>query len=228
MEGFGIVIVVLLVIALGVYAWHRGEQRKKELAEWARRRGLSFSANRDKWLDTRFPPFAAFQDGSNRYAYNIMEGSFKDRPVTAFDYHYETYSTDSDGHRQTHTHRFSAVVVDAELPVRSLFIRTETILDKVGEFIGFDDIDFESAEFSRTFCVKAPDKRWAFDVLHQETMEFLLNAPRYIIEMQNGFVMVWRKNTFSTNEFQEAILLADGLLKRLPRSVIEELKGLRP
>jgi hypothetical protein len=48
-----------------------------------------------------------------------------------------------------------------------------------------------------------------------------------MIEMQSGFVMVWRKRTFSTTEFQEAILLADGLLKRLPRSVVEELRGQR-
>ena len=43
-----------------------------------------------------------------------------------------------------------------------------------GEFFGHDDIDFESAEFSRNFYVKSSDRKWAFDILHARAMEFLL------------------------------------------------------
>ena len=225
---FAIVGIVLLVIVAGIYGWQQEKKRRKELAEWAQRHGLSFDPAHDDSVEDRLPKFSALREGSDRYAYNIMQGVFTGRQVTAFDYHYETHSTDSKGHRQTHDHHFSAVVVDAELPVKALFIRTENLFDRIGEFIGFDDIDFESAEFSRTFCVKAPDKRWAFDVLHQEAMEFLLQAPRYTIEMQDGLVMVWRTSTFSVVQFEEAIALATGLIDRLPRSVVEELKGLRP
>ena len=42
--------------------------------------------------------------GSNRYASNVMQGEYKSHPVTLFDYHYETYSTDSKGNRNTHHH----------------------------------------------------------------------------------------------------------------------------
>ena len=62
----------------------------------------------------------------------------------------------------------------------------------MGEFFGFDDIDFESDEFSREFCVKAADRRWAFDVIHQATMEFLLAAPRFTIELAGPRVMAYR------------------------------------
>jgi hypothetical protein len=227
MEPWALLLIVPLVVAVVVFAWHREKQRRKDLAEWARQHNLTFDAAADDSMDERLPSFSALGQGSNRYAFNVMQGAIDSRAVTAFDYHYETYSTDSKGHRQTNHHRFSAVVINADLPLKPLFIRTENVFDKIGEFIGFDDIDFESAEFSRTFCVKAPDKRWAFDVLHQETMEYLLQAPRFTIEMQDGLVMVWRNRTFAPPQFDEAVALAGGLLDRLPRTVVAELKGLR-
>ena len=66
--------------------------------------------------------------------------------------------------------------------MRSVSIRAEHWGDKLVQAIGFDDIDFESAEFSRKFFVKSPDKRWAYDVIHQETMDYLLQAPDAAVE----------------------------------------------
>ena len=141
------------------------------------------------------------------------------------DYHYETYSTDSKGRRTTHHHYFSAVVVETAPSLKPLFIRGESFFDKIGEFMGFDDIDFELAEFSSSFHVTAPDKRWAFDVLHQEAMEFLLNSPRFALEFHGGRVVAYRNNTFSTADFESALEVVSGLIDRLPRSVLRELQG---
>ena len=45
-------------------------------------------------------------------------------------------------------------------------------------FSASKEIEFESTEFSKEFHVKSPDRRWAFDVLSQATMEFLLALPQ--------------------------------------------------
>ena len=220
-----IVAVIALLIVFAVLKHQQSEKRKKELAGWAFSKGLNFNSARDADIDNRYSYFKCLQRGENRYGYNIIEGNVGNHPVCAFDYHYETHHTDSKGNRQTQHHYFSAVVVDANLPLKPLFIRNERLFDKLAEFIGFDDIDFESAEFSKKFYVKSPDKKWAYDVLHQATMEFMLNAPHFDIEFGGRQVIAYRNNTFKMQEFEEAINLVNGILDRLPESLIQELKG---
>lgn len=214
-----------VIIALAIYSHKVAEKRKLAIAAWAAKRGLSFTRERDYQFPGRYR-FSALNTGSQRYAYNISSGRAGEHELRAFDYHYETYSTDSKGRRTTHHHYMSAVVIETDLRLKPLSIRTENFFDKVGEFVGFDDIDFELAEFSREFHVKSPDKRWAFDVLHQEAMEFLLASPRFRIEFEGRSAVAWKQATFKPEEFEEALNVVSGLVARLPRSVVQELRGL--
>ena len=116
-------------------------------------------------------------------------------------------------------------LLDTGLPVKPLFIRPESFLDKITEFVGYDDIDFESGEFSRKFYVKADDKRWAFDVIHQATMEFMLQMPSFHIELGNRHAIAYRKSRFDMNEFQVALGVLEGILNRFPEYLLRELKG---
>jgi hypothetical protein len=121
----------------------------------------------------------------------------------------------------------SALVMESGLPLKPLFIRPEGFLDQVAEFIGFDDIDFESAEFSKRFLVKSPDRRWAYDVLHQKTMELMMAYPKFTLDFQGSQIMAYQDNRmFSPGEFSAALKLITGILDNLPESVIRELKGI--
>jgi len=219
-----IVIAIILAIVFAVLKHQKSEGRKRQLAGWAFSKNLNYNPARNSGIANQYPQFKCLQRGENRYVYNVIEGNLGNRPVRAFDYHYETHHTDSKGNRQTQHHYFSAVIVDANLPLKPLFIRGEHLFDKLTEFIGFNDIDFESAEFSKKFYVKSPDKKWAYDVLPQATMEFMLGAPRFDIEFGIRHVIAYRNNTFKMQEFEEAINLVNGILDRLPESLIEELK----
>lgn len=228
----GVVLIWIVVAALvvGGIVWaHRIETKRREaLKGWAAHEGFSFHPDRDASMDERYPLFSRLRQGSNRYAYNVMRGRRKDRDACCFDYHYETYSTNSKGQRQTHHHHFSALCIQTDLPLRPLFMRPEGFFDKVTEFMGMDDIDFESSQFSREFFVKAPDKRWAFDVIHQATMEFLLQSPRYHVEMSGPFVMAWRTGRFKPVDFSGGLYVVEGILDRLPRYLLQDLKGTGP
>jgi len=212
-----------LVIGFGIFGYLKAEERKKELAEWTAGRGLSFDPSSDYDFESVYSEFDCLCHGSSRYAYNIMRGTYSGYSICAFDYHYATHSTNSKGKRTTHHHYFSGVIVDAGIPLKPLRIRSEGFFDKIGEFIGLDDIDFESAEFSRTFHVKAPDRRWAYDVLHQKAMEFLLESPRFTIEFQDRRVLTTAGGTSSAGEFESALDVTTRLLGMIPSSVRSEL-----
>jgi hypothetical protein len=183
-------------------------------------------------MDARYPEFSCLQEGHSRYGYNVMRGTWSEPgdaplpggrtelPVCAFDYR---YVTGSGKNQQTHT--FSAVVVDSPIPLKPLLIRPENFFDKVAEFFGAEDINFESAEFSREFYVKSPDKRWAYDVISQRMMEFLLNVPRFHVQFAVTRIMVWRSSTFKTADFGSAVRLARGMLERLPDYLVKQQLG---
>jgi hypothetical protein len=219
------VLVAAAIIALAVLAHQQAKKRRMALAAWAASRGLAFDPSHDRQMDDRYPEFKCLRQGDSRYAYNVMAGSAGGRPVSAFDYHYETESTDSKGQTTTEDNYFSAVIFETDLPLKPLLIREEGFFDKVGEFLGFDDIDFESTEFSKEFFVKSPDRRWAFDVLQQSTMEFLLSSPRFTLEFEGRDVIAYRDDTFKPEDFEAALEVVEGVLQRLPDYLLREMKG---
>ena len=223
--------IVLLLVAAAViggiaYLAHLNERKRRQALEaWAARAGFVRRDGKDEGLERRFPLFACLREGSDRYGKNLMEGDRGGRRVCAFDYHYVTHSTDSKGRRQTHHHNFSAVVVDTGLPLRGLLLRPEGFFDRFTEFFGFDDIDFEHAAFSRKFFVKAKDRRWAFDVLHQATIDHIMDSPVFTVEMAGPWVMARRTTRFAPEDFSASLALVEGILDRLPRYLLQDLKG---
>jgi hypothetical protein len=149
-----------------------------------------------------------------------MAGRHHDRELMAFDYQYTTGSG-----KNKHTHRFSAMIVVSPIPLKPLFIRREGFFDKITEFFGADDIDFESAEFSRKFFVKSPNKKWAYDVIHQRMMEYLLTAPKLSIQMSGDSIIAWSNLTFSTKDFQDAFGMIEGIIERFPEYLVKQQTG---
>jgi hypothetical protein len=212
-----------VMIAVAIFGYYRAKRRREALAAWAGARGWSFTAERDDRFGDRHGGFECLRRGNNRYAYNISEGRSNGRPSWAFDYHYETYSSSKHGRRTRH-HHFSAVIIAPDMLLKPLFIRPENFLDKVTEFFGYDDIDFESVEFSRKFFVKSPDKKWAYDVIGQPTMELLLAAPRFTLALDRSGAIAYRGQTFEAPDFDAALNLLEGVFERLPSSLVRELQ----
>lgn len=116
--------------------------------------------------------------------------------------------------------------MESPVPLKPLYIRPEGLWDQILEFVGFDDINFESAEFSRRFYVKGPDKRWAYDVLHPRTMEFLLGMPSFHVQFDEGHVMVWgTKRLDPWGDLELAVEVGVGLLERLPEYLVRQQEG---
>jgi hypothetical protein len=174
---------VLVVVGI-IFASIAAKKRREAFAMIAARLGLSFSAGHQRDIASRYEFLDRLAQGSNRYAYNVLSGEYQGHSVTAFDYHYETHSTDSKGHRQTHHHHFSFFILRLERVFPELTITREGVFSKIAQAFGYDDIDFESHEFSRRFCVRSKDKKFAYDVCHARLIEYLLANDDLNIEIE--------------------------------------------
>ena len=211
---FFFVLVAIAVVVGIIYSFYAAQQRRNELSAWAQLRGLRFRSDQVSGMDAAYPAFDCLNEGRARYGYNRMDGEWSGRRFLGFDYHYRTGSG-----KNTHDYTFSAIILESDVPLKPLFIRREGLGDRMATFLGFEDINFESAEFSREFYVKSPDRKWAYDVLHQRAMEFLLAMPRFTIQFDEQRVMVYRDSTFATGDFENAAKVAQGLLDGLPSYV---------
>ncbi|HUS91074.1 MAG TPA: hypothetical protein VM695_04450 [Phycisphaerae bacterium] len=220
MPGALIAVFVAVFVLVAIFGILQAQARRKEMLAFAQRRGLTFDPGKYHGLDDRFPAFDCLRRGHGRYAHNRVFGDWNGRDCLLFDYRYVTGSG-----KNRHTHHFSAIILASDVPLKPLLIRPEGFFDKIADFFGFDDIDFESAEFSREFCVKGPDRKWAYDVIHQRTMEFLMSGPRYSIEFDPAHVIVWHTSRFSVPQFPSAVELAEGLLDLLPEYVRRKQEG---
>ena len=185
-----ILILVGVVVVGAVLAARAAAKRRNALAQLAARLGLAFDPANDHALPKRFPFLSRLQQGSDRYAFNRLSGLYGGHEVLVFDYHYETYSHNSKGHRQTQHHYFSFFMLFLPRSFPELTIVREGWGSKLAQALGYDDIDFESAEFSRKFCVRSQDKRFAYDICHPRLLEYLLANDDLALEIEASVLAI--------------------------------------
>lgn len=180
------ILVLAIVILSAVFSAKAAKARRDMLAAWAASKHLSFDPDDDPGQSAEFPQFDIFQRGSSRRAYNTMRGvvpiNGRPFPIKCGDYRY----TVSNG-KNSSTYRISYIVLTLPFPnVPGLDIRREGLLDRVAGVLGFQDINFESEEFSRKFFVKCEDRRFAYLVITPKMMEFLLACNPPPIHISRG------------------------------------------
>ena len=212
MPAWVVVVLVMLATAGVIFGYFLSEKRRKELAALARAWGFVWEGKDPFGIPERFAGFGALDQGHGHRADNVFHGERHGRSVICFDYRYRTGS----GKNET-THWFSAALVALDADFPPVLIRPEGVLDRVAEFVGFDDIDFESAEFSRRFFVKSSNRKFAYDLLHARAMEHLLAQPsRFSLEFRGRRVLVNDGKTWGPAEFDFAVAHLHGLLDLTP------------
>lgn len=217
---FIIILAIAVIGAVGFFAYQEEKKRREALRLWAGQRGWRLVPDTIKSMHTEYPGLKVFQKGHSRTAKNIIQGELHGRPVTLMDYRYVV------GHgKNRSTHNRGVIILKTDFPTVPMFIRRESALDRVGEFFGADDIDFESSEFSRKFYVKSNDRKWAFDVIHSRTMEYLMKAPSFTIEFGLGEIAVYKTGRCDTDRYDRALKMLWKLYELIPDYVVRQMKG---
>src|SRR5215469_16369500 len=200
-------------------------KRRDGLSALAGRLGLDFNPDADYDIPDQFDFLKQFNQGENRYAQNIISGLYQQNPVLAFDYHYETISHDDKGREEHHHHWFSFFILTVPAVFPDLTIRREGFFTKIAEVFGYQDIKFESAEFSKTFCVRSPDKKFAYDVCNARMMEYLLANRDLSIEIENQVVAFAFDSRITLERFEQNLQRLIEIRSRLPEYLFIQPAG---
>ena len=209
------VAVVAFVIIAAIYNVMAQRKRREGLFELAQRLNLNFDGGRNFGIEARFGFLKQLAQGDDRYATNLLSGSYEQNEILAFDYHYATYQTDKSGtHKQDHWFSFFILTLPAVFP--DLTIRPENFFTRVAEVFGYQDIQFESAEFSRTFNIRSPDKKFAYDVCNAKMMEYLLANRDLSLEIENNALALGFNTRLSIEQIESNLRRLIELRSLLP------------
>ena len=85
----GVIAIILVVLVLGYLS---ARKRREAMRAAAARLGLRFQPRKNRGLARQYRFLDKLRQGSNRYAFNILSGSYEGHDVMLFDYHYQTGS----------------------------------------------------------------------------------------------------------------------------------------
>jgi len=182
-----LVIVGFIAIAavVAVLGYISSLKRREAMAAVAAKLSLHFAPHKDRVLARRYQFLDKLRVGSQRYAFNVLSGNYQGHEVILFDFHYRTGSG-----KNTHHHYISFFILHLPASFPELVIGPEGFFSKIAQAVGYDDIDFESHEFSRTFCVRSADKKFAYDVCNARTIEYLLSNMDLAIEIEGSAMAI--------------------------------------
>lgn len=173
------IIMIGVIATIAIFGHIAAVKRREAMMTMAFDLGLHFDQRKDRSLPRRYNFLNKLCAGRDRYAFNVISGNYQGQDVLAFDYHYKTGSG-----KDTHHHYLSFFVLHLPGSFPELTIGPEGFFSKIAQAVGYEDIDFESHEFSRKFCVRSRDKKFAYDVCNARMIEYLLAHPDLTIEIE--------------------------------------------
>ncbi|HSY42790.1 MAG TPA: hypothetical protein VK811_02695 [Candidatus Acidoferrum sp.] len=193
-------IAVFAVIALigGIIQSRKARERSADLQGLAPRLGFdSFNPERNPDFAAAWGFLSRLSQGDNRYAFNIFEGTYQDQKMFLFDYH---YGTGSGKNREEHYFTMFMLIIKEAFP--KVTIGPENLFSKIEGVFDSTNIKFESAEFSRVYCVHSGDKKFAYDVCNPQMIEYLLANPGLEIEIQGPVIALVFKPQLPVGQYQ--------------------------
>ena len=156
------------------------------MSDLAAKLGLGFYIGKQRGIIRKYSFINKFHQGRDRYAYNSLYGKYQGHEINAFDYR---YTTGYGKNKQTHHLSFFLLEIPNVFP--ELTIVPEDIFSKISQALGYDDIDFESHEFSRKYCVRSKNKKFAYDICNAKMIDYLLSNTGLSIEIENNVLAIY-------------------------------------
>ena len=199
-----------VVIPIAIRAAKKRREAFRAIAE-----SLNFSfSKKDPGLRKQLEHFQLFSKGTNRKISNVMQGKTRSVSVAIFDYCYYT-----GGRRTTNATLHWLTVIafrSLELNLPTFIMRPEHFLHKLGDLLGYQDIDFDSHPgFSKEYMVKGRDEAAVRKLFTRDVLDYFREHDeqehdKFFIEGGADRLMVYRSLFQLSPEKIRPLLLEDG------------------
>lgn len=182
--------VIVLMVAIAVLSIRADRKRTEGLRRAAEEMGFEFTPDPGEGMLGRYPGFHLFSQGRSRDVRNLLRGKAGGLEVSIFDYSYVTGSGKS-----RHTWRQTVLAFefdDVNLPGFSL--RPEQWFHKIGQWLGYQDIDFEShPKFSKKYLLRSGEREEDVRALFNDrVLEYYEEHPNVCTEGCAGRLVYYR------------------------------------
>ncbi len=192
------------------------KRRREKFEKVAERLGLRFRRGKDDGLPRQYGFLDKLSQGRNRYARNILSGGYKGHEITAFDFH---CTVGAGKNKRNISFSFCILHLNAHFP--ELTITTEGVFSKLVQSLGYDDIDFESHEFSRKYVVRSSDKKFAYDVCNARMIEHLLHSPIENLEIDGPCIALGSNTCINPDAIEYQLYRLVKIRERLPNYLFD-------
>lgn len=214
-------LLLAVAVVLGVLQKRR---RLGEIKALAARRGLSFTRSNDHAFRAKFGQFQRFKQPEVWRATNTLRGTVTIAGRACRTQMGDYRSRDDRFDRNSTTHEFGYLLIQQPCgPTPDLRVREENPLDSLADALGFEDIDFESAEFSRRFHVSCADRSFAYALITPRMMEhFLAGAPASLESREQWWLCVEGEGLWNAARFERNLDWMLGFFERWPAYLLED------
>ncbi|NJN60076.1 MAG: hypothetical protein HC879_22660 [Leptolyngbyaceae cyanobacterium SL_5_9] len=180
---------LVLAAVVIVFSFYFEQRRTKQLGAIATELNLEFYENGNGRVMGFVQDFQLFSKGRNRRVKNLMQGQVKDAFVAIFDYRYVTG-------RGKHSHTYDQTVIllrSKQLQVPKFSLHPENFFHKMGNFLGYHDIDFANyPEFSNRYLLRGENETLIHKAFHSEVIAFYENSRGISTEASDSRLIFYR------------------------------------
>jgi hypothetical protein len=212
--------VLAVIVVVGAVGRYLRSRRAADIRTIAARAGLDYAAE-DPFDCTRVS-FPLFRRGDGRGAENVLWRQETGEPgagptCRAFDYFWYTEHRGENGEVARTYHRYSCALALHGGNWPELTVEPEGLGAKMRSAVAGGDIDFESEEFNRLFCVRCEDRRFASTLIDPQMLDFLLSTKGALsFAVRGRWLLVWSK-PLKPVLVPALVKVAEGFVDRIPK-----------
>ena len=156
-------------------ASHLGRHSAKAIGIFKRLIGMSK-------IQSSYPQFASNRlRGEWQSDKNITWGTYRGRTIVVWDTVYYDLDIDSNSTDWSEG-EYTSIMILTDTPIQPTLITPNTLAKRLSAFgieegkgmFSMSTVEFELDDFNKAYRVKSKDKKWAFAIIDQEMMEWLL------------------------------------------------------
>jgi hypothetical protein len=200
--------------AIGLAIWYSVRSRKRriaELAAWAAHHGFHYwPQERSALALSRQAPFTT---GHGHQALDVLRGTYKGAHLHCFQLRFRTGNGE---HESTHDYQVVAISLPATRPLLDI-AHENSLTRRFGA-----DLAFENQAFNDRFKIASPSPRFAHDVIHPRTMEWMLADPRahrLRWRFEGAWLMTFRQGRLNPHEVFYYADFLHQVLAQVPKHV---------